>query len=488
MRRTGASIRPLLAGCLMAWMGTAWGVTPAPYDSLKGEAFDQFVTRLKAEPSLLARDRALSFRLSTAQWDQMVQAMELDHYTWVYATTVKANQSPQLAGKRIEALSVVSVRAGKLVPIPFQIDEHDEDGWIYESGVSGKIKGTEGVFDADDELVFMYRDTGIERLDPAVHRLADGRIVQELNYDYNGKTRYAYVAEGSSLRDSSDYVQYDPKKWALDATFFNFRNNPKNILMFEDFRANAGPTPTHRVLDTLIMEISTGVMMPWPRVTVDIRNLQAELAGVKHGPVREVLKLKIWVVVAGIPVFRILTDMTVYDQGITLPVKLHIPGGEILTRVLNKPLIDIALDMNGMKGGRFVSAVNPSGKYHAVDGVITPEEKQLDIRIPDATWLWVESGRGWDVVMKFAIPPDWPVEGRGTYVDAVKPEKSYAYESFPDALPRFGFQVTKLPVGKLDIDLTAILWFPATVGRAGPERFIKQMDNPPRLEAQSPPV
>jgi len=67
MRRTGASIRPLLAGCLMAWMGTAWGVTPAPYDSLKGEAFDQFVTRLKAEPSLLARDRALSFRLSTAQ-------------------------------------------------------------------------------------------------------------------------------------------------------------------------------------------------------------------------------------------------------------------------------------------------------------------------------------------------------------------------------------------------------------------------------------
>jgi hypothetical protein len=81
--------------------------------------------------------------------------------------------------------------------------------------------------------------------------------------------------------------------------------------------------------------------------------------------------------------------------------------------VLNKPLIDIALDMNSMKGGRFVSAVNPSGKYHAVDGVITPEEKQLDIRIPDATWLWVESGRGWDVMMKFAIPPDWPVEGRG---------------------------------------------------------------------------
>jgi hypothetical protein len=29
------------------------------------------------------------------------------------------------------------------------------------------------------------------------------------------------------------------------------------------------------------------------------------------------------------------------------------------------------------------------------------------------------------VVMKLAIPPDCPVEGKGTYVDPVKPEKSY---------------------------------------------------------------
>lgn len=332
----------------------------------------------------------------------------------------------------------------------------------------------------------MYRDTGSERLDPTAHRLDEGRIVRELTFRYNGKTRHAYVAEGSQRRDPSDYVQYDPAKWTLDATFFNFRNNPKNILKFEDFRANAGPTPEHRVLDTLILEIATGVMVPWPRVTVDIENLKAELAGVKHGPAREVLKLKIWVVVAGIPVFRILTDMTVYDQGISLPVKLHIPGGEILTRVLNKPVIDIGLDMNDLRGGRFAAAINPSGRYLAVDGKISAADEQLDIRIPDATWLWMESGRGWDVVMQFDIPPDWPVEGRGTYVGAVQPKQSYHYETFPHALPRFGFQVSKLPVGKLDIGLTAVLWFPATVGSAGPEQFIRNMDNPPRLEARAP--
>ena len=486
MNRTGSWFRRLTLCALLGSTASGWAIATAPYDSLNGAQFDQFILRLKAEPSLLAQDRTLSFRLSTTQWDQMVQALDLDHYTWVYAPTVKASQSPQLAGKRIETLSVLAVRSGQLVPIPFQIDERDTDGWVYAPGVSGAIQGAEGIFDGEDELVFMYRDTGSERLDPAAHRLDDGRIVQELTFRYNGKTRHAYVAEDSRRRDPSDYVQYDQEKWTLDATFFNFRNNPRNILKFEDFRANAGPTPEHRVLDTLILEIATGVVVPWPRVTVDIENLKAELAGVKHGPVREVLKLKIWVVVAGIPVFRILTDMTVYDQSISLPVKLHIPGGEILTRVLNKPVIDIGLDMNDMRGGRFAAAINPSGQYHAVDGQVSAAEEQLDIRIPDATWLWLESGRGWDVVMQFDIPPDWPVEGRGTYVDSAKPKQSYDYETFPHALPRFGFQVTKLPVGKLDIDLTAVLWFPATVGSAGPEQFIRNMDNPPRLEARAP--
>lgn len=110
-------VRGWVLAILLAWAGTGWSAAPAAYDSLKGEAFDQLVTRLKAEPSLMAQDRTLSFRLNTPQWNELVQALDLDHYAWVYAPTVKASQSPQLAGKRIEALSVLAVRSGKLVPI-----------------------------------------------------------------------------------------------------------------------------------------------------------------------------------------------------------------------------------------------------------------------------------------------------------------------------------------------------------------------------------
>ncbi|HBG52280.1 MAG TPA: hypothetical protein DDW89_10800, partial [Gammaproteobacteria bacterium] len=78
-------VRRWVLAVLLAWAGTGWSAAPAAYDSLKGAQFDQFIMRLQAEPSLLAQDRTLSFRLSTTQWDQMVQALDLDHYTWVYA-------------------------------------------------------------------------------------------------------------------------------------------------------------------------------------------------------------------------------------------------------------------------------------------------------------------------------------------------------------------------------------------------------------------
>jgi len=170
--------------------------------------------------------------------------------------------------------------------------------------------------------------------------------------------------------------------------------------------------------------------------------------------------------------------MTLYDEGIDLPVRLNIPGGEILTRVLNKPVIDIGLDLNDMKGGRFSAAVNPSGQYAKIDGKVDATEKQLAIRVPDKNWLWLESGKGFDIMMQVRIPPDWPVKAELYYEDADKPEKKFATEKFPGALPRMGVRVTELPVGKLNIDLSVVLWFPATVGEAGPNGFAKRMDSP----------
>ncbi|MDY6943968.1 MAG: hypothetical protein SVU69_13270, partial [Pseudomonadota bacterium] len=82
------------------------------------------------------------------------------------------------------------------------------------------------------------------------------------------------------------------------------------------------------------------------------------------------------------------------------------------------------------------------------------------------------------------IPPDWPVEAELYYEDDPEPEKSFEVEDFPGAYPRMGVRVTKLPVGKLNIDLSVILWFPATVGDEGPVPFAAGMDAPPSVTVQ----
>jgi hypothetical protein len=68
MQHTDRFFRRWVLTVLLAWAGTGWSAAPAAYDSLKGESFDQLVTRMKAEPSLMAQDRTLLFRLSTPQW------------------------------------------------------------------------------------------------------------------------------------------------------------------------------------------------------------------------------------------------------------------------------------------------------------------------------------------------------------------------------------------------------------------------------------
>ncbi len=470
----------ILAGVL-AFISVA--VQAGEYGSVDAAQFEQIVAEVRQDPTIfsLRKRNDLPRRLTTQQIDTLVQRLDLNEYTWVYPAVIRGEQLPTLLGQDLTSLSVMAVREGKLIPIPFQFDQKDVDGWIYVEGVSGRLDGTAGKLGPKDELVFMYRDTGTERYDAQKTPLATGKIVNELSFDFQGKRRYAYLVSGSSARSDAQYVSFDKASYRARTNFYNFQTSKDNFLIFKDFRANAGPTPQHRVLDALIANISTGVVTSWPRINVDIRNLQTEFVGMRQGPVRDILKLKILVVVAHIPVFRIYTDMTIYDQGLYLPIKLNIPGGEILTRVLNKPQIVIALDFNDLMGARGTAAVNPTHQYAKVDGQTSAAEKQLDVRLPDDVWLWMESARGWDLVLQAQIPRDWPVHGHGFYEDSHKPEVNYAWEDFPGALPRFGFIVDQLPVGKLNIDITAVLWFPATVGAAGPEKFVQMMRTPPQL-------
>ena len=471
----------------LAWAAGAGAGAGAGYGEITPAELGRHIEAYRNQPTYLHDHPEVLRRLTPPQLARAIEALEFTHYSYLHPVIAEADALPTATGAAIDTLSVAVVRGGALVPIPFQIDERDTDGWAYIQGASeAPPVGEPGIFDAEDELVFMYRDTGEEAYDAARHGAVGGQILHELRFTHAGRTRYAYLLQGDARRSSADYVSFDAASGQSRNTYYQFEVSPQNFLNFRDFRANVGPTQDQRVLDALYVELSTGVISPWPRLSFNsVDNIKAELVRVKDGPVRALTLLKLRIVVANIPVFNIWSEVTVYDQGIVLPVSIRIPGGEVLTRILNRPRFYLALDFNDIQGGHVNAAgsADPAG-YAVVDGKLSALEKTVTIS-HEKNWLWLASQRGWDVWARFDLPPDWPEQLDLRYED--DPNATTDWENIPGATPRVGVDARGFPVGKLDITLDAMLWFPDTVGPGGALGFAREARNPPVLQVRMPP-
>lgn len=469
------------SGFIMA--GSAHAVAPS-YGKVDAARFEQAVAAYRDDPTYLVNNPALLRALTPGQLSQAIEKLDLTHYAYLHPVVIKGKEVPELIGQPVGDISVMVVRGGRMQPIPFQIDEMDQKGWVYLPDVSpNKVEGTYGRIDPVDALVFMYRDTGYEPYAPARHGAVEGRIVRELVFEHQDKQRYAYLVQGDARRNPADYVSFDAKTGVSNNTYYQFRTNPANFLDFQDFRANVGPRQDKRVLDAIYGELETGVFTAWPKLRFNtLDNIRPELIFAKDGPVRATGLLKLRIVVAGIPVFNILSQVTLYDQGIVLPVSLQIPGGEVLTRVLNQPRFYLALDFNDIQGGHVNAAGSRDPDGHAlVDGKLSELERTATIS-HEKNWLWMDSRLGWDVFARFDLPPGWPEDLGLLYED--DPRAMTSWEHFPGATPRIGIDARGFPVGKLDISLIARLWFPDTVGAGGPRRFAEEVQAPPRWRAR----
>lgn len=489
----GSQIRRWRRRCWTASCGVALITLTGPtslnantpsYGNVDQATLDLAVAAFRDDPTYLVNNIPLLRALTPEQLAKAIERLDLSHYAYLHPVVVKGEDVPDLIGRQVNEVSVMVVRGERMMPIPFQIDELDHKGWVWLPDVSpNDLAGTYEQIDEDDELVFMYRDTGYEPYDAGRHGEVQGEILRELVFEHQGKARYAYLVEGDERRNSADYVSFDAETGISDNTYYWFRTDPSNFLDFQDFRAKVGPRQDKRVLDAIYAELETGVFTRWPKLRFNtLNNIRPELIFVNDGPVRATGLLKMRIIAAGIPVFNILTQVTIYDQGLVLPVSIHIPGGEILTRVLNEPRFVLALDFNDIQGGHVNAAGsrNPDG-YAIVDGEMSELERTATIS-HEKNWLWMDSQLGWDIFARFDIPPGWPEDLRLLYQD--DPKATTEWEDFPGAAPRIGVDARGFPVGKLDISLTASLWFPDTVGAAGPKRFGEESLSPPRWEAR----
>lgn len=435
-------------------------------DGVPDAYFQHFIDFYRADPSAMGRWAPGLTKISTQQLDATLKALDTTHFTYLYPMEMKGFQLPTHLGIPIEELSLMAVRAGKLIPIPFQIDEFDKTGLIWIEGENDHPpEGKPGTFDDFDELVFMFRDGGNTRYSATEHKLTSGEILEEIRLDSpRNDPRYIYLVRNNPERSSADYINADLQAGQVQSTLMNLNYDPKDFTQIESMAPRLGPHKDKSVFDNIYVNISTGILNQNLRVDLDTRkNIKATPIAVKDGPVRASMLVKARIWYAFMPTFfsqKFQVDF--YEQSVTIPSRFAIGSVKVLKfflMFLRDPRIHFAIDFHNLDGARVTfQSIYGQQQYGVVDGKMSAFEKTMNATRLPGDWLHMDSNQGWEMFFSNHMPvvPNGLFDA---FLDGVNMNMFYEddtasltdYERYPGATPRLGFQSSGLPRTVIDL-------------------------------------
>ena len=435
-------------------------------DGVPDAYFKHFLDFYKADPSALSRWAEGLRNISTNQLDRTLKALDTTQFTYLYPMEMKGFELADHKGIPVEELSLMAVRAGKLIPIPFQIDEFDKTGLIWIEGHNDhKPEGEPGIFDDFDELAFMFRDGGWERFDAQQHTLKEGTMLEEIRLDSpRNKPRYIYLVRNNSERSRADYVQVDLDKGRIETTLMQMDYEPKDFTQIKGMSPRLGPHKDENVLDNIYANISTGIFNQNLRVDLEThKNIKATPIAVKDGAVRASILVKARIWYAFMPTFfsqKFQVDF--YEQSVTIPSRFAIGSVKVLKfflMFLREPRIHFAIDFHNLDGARITyDSVYGEGQYGTVDGEMSDFEHTLSATRLPGDWLHMDSNQGWEMFFSNHMPvvPNGLFDA---FLDGVTMNMFYEdntasttkYERYPGATPRLGFQSEGMPRTVIDL-------------------------------------
>ena len=428
--------------------------------------FQHFIDFYKADPSAMGRWAPGLSKISTAQLDATIKALDTTQFTYLYPMEMKGFEFPEQMGTPVEALSLMAVRAGKLIPIPFQIDEFDKTGLIWIEGENDHPpEGEPGIFDDFDELVFMFRDGGNARYSATEHELKSGEILKEIRLDSpRNQPRYIYLVRNNPERSRADYVSADLEAGHIQSTLMDLDYEPDDFTQIHSMAPRLGPHQETSVFDNIYVNISTGILNQKLRVDLDTRkNIKATPIAVKDGPVRVSMLVKARIWYAFMPTFfsqKFQVDF--YEQSVTIPSRFAIGSVKVLKfflMFLRDPRIHFAIDFHNLEGARVTfQSVYGQQQYGVVDGTMSDFEKTMNATRLPGDWLHMDSNQGWEMFFSNHMPvvPNGLFDA---FLEGVNMNMFYEddatstteYERFPGATPRLGFQSSGLPRTVIDL-------------------------------------
>jgi len=275
-----------------------------------------------------------------------------------------------LLGRDIQTLRLHAFRGGSLVPIPFQIDERDPRGrLVCPLGRSPEQDVDKGLFDENDELVFMASDSG-DRIAPGARPVEWIALEEvEIRDPLTGQKGWCYLAAVSEPGAPSgiDYILYDPAEDRYVA-LYNTSVYMRGGINRADYHVNiyppeAGGTGVD-ITDRLKIRIEIRLKAPPVKLRFHEDETEVETVAYIDGPIRVVRRNQLYL---RVPFFTIpfggAHDVIIYRDTNDTPIEVSVPrGASWLVQSLRIRLgTDLSPEAVGMRGSSSTAAC-PSRK------------------------------------------------------------------------------------------------------------------------------
>ncbi|MGH8013562.1 MAG: hypothetical protein ACREQ4_13785 [Candidatus Binataceae bacterium] len=398
-------------------------------------------------------------------------------FTWASARSwqpliLKGSELPQLLGAREDRFEMLAVHDGKLVPIPFQVDEVLPDGrYALPHGMDPVKDDRPGIFDRDDQIAVMLSDLGVRAQSSALPKAA---LEIQVADPLGGPDRYAYIAAvDKPARSTVRYIHFDPARDTIKTSYYRIGMTggwPTDFALRHGIEADPP-----NLIDRFKVRTTARILGLFS-YHMNENDVRSTLLGWKVGPVRMIRRERHSVnIFLGVHSPGVHSQVFLYRNFMENPTKVNFPW---IPRLIFTWL-HVRVDVDYIGLHNFELSWQGMKEAPIAVGSQSVAEKALEHERPGPQAKWVAlRGDGRIMIQTLKPSPDLAIVHRYLY---------YRYsntpdppEKYPGQHPGIGYMTTgwrNLSSGAHVVDS----YFVIANGSYSPARFLKELATPPRV-------
>ncbi len=302
--------------------------------------------------------------------------------------TLTGKDLSRLLGRPIKSLRMVSLKHDEIIPIPFQIDEKDQDGnYIFRTSDPQLEDSDHGLMDENDEISFMAMDLG-KSLPAGAEIRKDLITAIEVTDPVDRGRGWCYITTEEIVPQTSsiDYVSYDPQEDLIRTRNFRIGFSPEAPISYRDTTITPeGGGNNTRINERVLTRISTRFLRVF-HVSRSEEDFRSACKGYIDGQIRIIKRVgNSMRQVFGKYGPEVVVNYTFYHSNWIMPniIDLPVDVGKFVSSLSLRGGTDWTHEAQGMT---FYTKYIPPG-IAVIDGHMTEEEKNMDLRL-DIEHIW----------------------------------------------------------------------------------------------------